>query len=665
MFLFLFFVSFIPLSLSQVSNPPLKVLFLENALLEHAWTYRHDVGRFLVAEELRESILTSVEVADEWNDENSIAIITRYIEDGFKMIITTSSGWIGVAQQMAEQFPDVSFVQNPGWNFTADNPALTNLVGVDSQLYQGYYLSGIIAGYMSKTMKIGLLNGQPGIAITQNAANAYCVGAQKVNPNITCHQLLMGEWTDPRKHRQGSQQLMEFGCDHVISVTGNYQPSYVVAEAYAEGNEVYSCGFADDFRVKAGPTVTCSALYFWDEVYTAVIVAKLEGRFNSVNFARVGFSNQGVDVAPPSDLVPSEALPLFNFERERLINSTAGEELVFCGEQALVGLPPDVAIDTDTGCLTPDEVGSMGYQMGYVETIEPDFYWVYVYVEKGDPEYIALMVVISVMVGLSLIYFGVALYFWDTPVIRVSSPLFLMVIFFGALLQFVASYLYLQRPSDGICMAPLWLEMIGLQIMITAICVKNYRMYLLFRHSSKFFPVQISNWELLSVLTLGVLGIILILIGFQVSEPYEPREQPLPPEENPNFDQAYLYCGSDDEALFIGLLWGYLSVWLLVCVVLAYLTRKLEGVFCESNDLALAIYNIVIIELIFLPLIYTFELDQYQGKTLLLSIQPMYRAITTLSFLLIPKFILAIFHPEENITKRGSKSSPSGTDVDG
>ena len=55
-------------------------------------------------------------------------------------------------------------------------------------------------------------------------------------------------------------------------------------------------------------------------------------------------------------------------------------------------------------------------------------------------------------------------------------------------------------------MTPIWLEMVGLTIMLSAICVKNYRLYRLCKNSKKFFPVQISNVELIGAMSLGVLG---------------------------------------------------------------------------------------------------------------------------------------------------------------
>ena len=63
---------------------------------------------------------------------------------------------------------------------------------------------------------------------------------------------------------------------------------------------------------------------------------------------------------------------------------------------------------------------------------------------------------------------------------------------------------------------------------------------------------------------------------------------------------------------------------------LLILYHRLEGVLCESSQLALAIYNIIVLELIFLPLIYTFDRDQYEVISFFLSF------FLSLSFFLTP-----------------------------
>ena len=82
-----------------------------------------------------------------------------------------------------------------------------------------------------------------------------------------------------------------------------------------------------------------------------------------------------IDAAPPSSLVPLDAYPLFLSEREKLINAAQGEEMVFCGDQALEGLPSYVEINEDTGCLNQIDISQMTYEMGYLTPLEVIIYF--------------------------------------------------------------------------------------------------------------------------------------------------------------------------------------------------------------------------------------------------------------------------------------------------
>lgn len=618
---------------------PVKILFLENALLEHSWTFRHDLGRVAVADKFRDQVLTSVVVADEFDDANTRAIVEQYIADGYRLFFGTSSGWIGIFQQLAKEHPDLYWVQNPGWDF-----GIPNLIGIDGQLYQSYYLVGLLGGAMTKTGKIGLLNGEAGIPLTTNSMNAYCVGAQKGNPSVTCHAITMGNWVDVRLHEQASRQLASMGCDHLVSVTGSYIPDETAAELTDEGQPTFSCGFADDFRVKVGPTVSSSGVFYWDVPYINIVQSLLSGTWQGGGLT-VGMHFGAVDAAPPSDLVPSSILPLFNNERQKLIDSA--QEIVFCGQQALQGLPSNVVIDNSTGCISQLDISLMGYQMGYVQTVKPQFYYIDIYVTNGSAVYIAMMTCATVCTLLSFFYLALLIRWWTTPVIRFSSPMFCMVIFLGAFLQLISAYLYVQKPSEPNCMSAVWLEMLGIILMLSAICMKNYRLWRVLHSARRFISIQISNEELLAVVILATLGMVAIMIGWQVSDPLESTYST---SSSLSVDERYLYCGDSDVGLWVGLTWGYLAIWIAGGVALAYLTRRLVGIFNESSNIALALYNLVVLELIFLPLIYTFTLEQYDAKVILQSLQPMYRAVTTLSLIFVPKYWIAWLHPDKNVS---------------
>mmetsp|Transcript_13712 Transcript_13712/g.18854 ORF Transcript_13712/g.18854 Transcript_13712/m.18854 type:complete len:668 (+) Transcript_13712:50-2053(+) len=636
-----------------------KVLFFLNGALEHAWAFRHELGRQAVATALEDKVLTSVVTTNEWIPEETISVAERKIEQGYEVIFFTSTGYHDQAFELAGKYPDVLFIQMPATVFEEELP---NLIAIDGMLYQASYLAGILAGHASKTNKIGFLSplGIP----NSKAINAFCLGALLANPEVECLSVIMFSFTDPRIHKQGAEQLLELGADNVMAYTGNTIPATMVAELYAQGEEVFSSGFTDDFRAKLGPSVLTSAMFNWGELYVDIVQRHLAGEEIEKRIL-AGLNNfASVDIAPPSEIVDPEILPLFFSERERVRNAAHGEEVIFCGEDALAGILPEDQPEMGEECLSV--LVSMPYLLDYVTPIEGNFYFEDVYLESGSSIYIAMMVIVSLCVALSFVYFVLFVMFTSTPIIQIASPLFCGVIFLGAWMQFAAAYIYLQKPTDAVCMVSIWMEMVGFVMMLSAIVVKNYRLWKLFRTIHKFFPTAIPVFQLLAAIGIGLLGMLIILIAWQASDPYQATRET---SDDLDLDEQYLYCGDTNEALWIGLVWGYLCVWICAGIVLAYLTRRLHGYFCETSEISLSLYNVAILELIFLPLIYTMELDQYKARTILLCVQAMYRAIATLSFIFLPKFYVVIFHPEENTTEnihtvRTSRTTPNGTDVD-
>ena len=173
--------------------------------------------------------------------------------------------------------------------------------------------------------------------------------------------------------------------------------------------------------------------------------------------------------------------------------------------------------------------------------------------------YIALMVIVTLCVVLSFVYFFLFLYFVTTPIIRIASPVFCGIIFLGGWMQLAAAYTYLQKPTDATCMVPVWLEMVGFVMMLSAIVVKNYRLWKMFKTTHKFFPSSIPIVQLCGAVAVGLLGMLIILIAWQAADPYQATRET---SDDLEVDEQYLYCGDTNEALWIGLVWGYLCVWI-------------------------------------------------------------------------------------------------------
>lgn len=81
--------------------------------------------------------------------------IKECIDDGCKMIFTTSWGYMETTAEMAEQYPDVYFSHGTGYLSNGKN--FNNYFG---RIYQARYLSGIVAGMNTKSNKIGYVAAQ-------------------------------------------------------------------------------------------------------------------------------------------------------------------------------------------------------------------------------------------------------------------------------------------------------------------------------------------------------------------------------------------------------------------------------------------------------------------------------------------------------------------------
>jgi basic membrane protein A and related proteins len=72
--------------------------------------------------------------------------------------------------------------------------------------YFGYidecqHLSGIVAGYASKTGKLGFVAAKPIPQVLRNI-NAFTLGARLVNPEATTQVIFTGDWSLPRRRKR-------------------------------------------------------------------------------------------------------------------------------------------------------------------------------------------------------------------------------------------------------------------------------------------------------------------------------------------------------------------------------------------------------------------------------------------------------------------------------
>ncbi len=289
------------------SDEPFKVAFIYiGPPGDLGWTYMHDVGRLQMEKTLGSAIETTyVESVGEGPD--SARIMGQYARKGYDMIFATSFGYMDYALEAALDNPDVLFEHCSGFK-TADNMAT-----YFGRMYQPRYLSGMVAGSMTKTNTIGFVAAFP-IPEVVRGINAFTLGAQQVNPDVEVKVVWTNSWYDPVKEREAAIALLDSGVDVLAQHQDTTEPPKAAKERGA-----YSIGYNADMSKFVGDSVLCSPMWNWGTYYTETVKAAMDGSWKSHQYWG-GLAEHTVKLSNLSPLVP-ESVALVVADKQKVIES--------------------------------------------------------------------------------------------------------------------------------------------------------------------------------------------------------------------------------------------------------------------------------------------------------------------------------------------------------
>ena len=94
-----------------------------------------------------------------------------------------------------------------------------NVLSLNFKEQEGSFLTGIIAGKMTKTNKIGFIGGKDFELINRFAAG-YIAGAKSVNPNVKFDIRYADDFANPTKGEELATSMYNGGCDIVYHAAG-------------------------------------------------------------------------------------------------------------------------------------------------------------------------------------------------------------------------------------------------------------------------------------------------------------------------------------------------------------------------------------------------------------------------------------------------------------
>ncbi len=209
-------------------------------------------------------------------------VMREYAEQGNTLIIGEIFGAEAEAREVVAEYPEVAFLM--GSSFKEDS-SLPNLAVFDNYIQDASYLSGIIAGAMTKSGNIGMVGGFP-IPEVNRLMHAFMAGAGEMNPKIRFQVSFIGSWFDPPKAKETAFAMIEGGADLL------YAERFGVSDA-AKERGIFAIGNVIDTQDQYPNTVVASAIWHFEPTMDAAITAIQAGKFKAADYGIYSFMKHG------------------------------------------------------------------------------------------------------------------------------------------------------------------------------------------------------------------------------------------------------------------------------------------------------------------------------------------------------------------------------------
>jgi simple sugar transport system substrate-binding protein len=162
-----------------------------------------------------------------------------------------------------------------------------------ADLYQIYYLNGLMAGALTKTGKLGYVAAHTIPEVVRHI-NAFAIGAKEVGAqlgkNITVYVIEIGEWYNPDKARAAAKTLVEqFNVDVLIFTEDSTAVVVFAQDLYKQGKEVYVFSHYSPMYEWGPDVVVSGQLVRWEVIYADILAKVKAGIYRPDNLENVDY----------------------------------------------------------------------------------------------------------------------------------------------------------------------------------------------------------------------------------------------------------------------------------------------------------------------------------------------------------------------------------------
>lgn len=246
--------------------------------------------------------------------EDAVPVMEDMIAQGATILFPTSFGHFLPAAEVAANNPGVCVVHQGQLESSLESGPLDNLGTYFASVFEPVYLAGISAGAVTETNTLGYVYAFP-IPQTLQNINAFTLGAQSVNPDVTVIAVSTADWCDPAKQAQAAQTLLEQGAD----VLTQHQDCTKTIIETAEAAGAYSVGYHYDASELAPEGWLTGSDWDWTALYSDIVSTMVAGDFVDSPYNgdyRIGY--QDAD-APFVAFLPSAFGPAVDGDTQGLV----------------------------------------------------------------------------------------------------------------------------------------------------------------------------------------------------------------------------------------------------------------------------------------------------------------------------------------------------------
>ena len=236
-------------------------------------------------------------------------VMREYAEAGKDLVVGEVFAVERAARTVAKDYPKTAFLMGSSFG-----PSGENFSVFDNWIHEPSYLTGLIAGSLSKSGVIGMVGGYP-IPEVNRLMNAFMDGVREVKPDTKFLVSFIGSWYDPPKAKEAAFAMMDSGADIM------YAERYGVSDA-AKERGVKAIGNVIDTQKEYPGTVVASALWNMGPTIDQAISAVKSGNFVAADYGSYSFMGQGGSSLAPIDpkLVDEKTMTMVKAREQEILD---------------------------------------------------------------------------------------------------------------------------------------------------------------------------------------------------------------------------------------------------------------------------------------------------------------------------------------------------------